>query len=98
VRGLVNGIESVEFMIIPGWKVKITYWMHRGRPAEKFQAALARSKREGSKWLGRCSRSTRRPEGRCAGEATSELLGSGVSRLCFIEIQHRWFAAECDCR
>jgi NAD(P)-dependent dehydrogenase (short-subunit alcohol dehydrogenase family) len=32
VRGLVRGIERDEFMIIPGWKVKSTYWMHRLTP------------------------------------------------------------------
>jgi hypothetical protein len=29
VRGLVKGIQRDEFMIIPVWKVKATYWMHR---------------------------------------------------------------------
>ena len=33
VRGLVNGIGRDEFMIIPGWKVKFTYWMYRLAPA-----------------------------------------------------------------
>lgn len=32
VRGLVNGIRRDEFMVIPGWKVKLTYWMHRVTP------------------------------------------------------------------
>jgi short-subunit dehydrogenase len=32
VRGLVKGIESDEFMIIPGWKVNLTYWAHRVTP------------------------------------------------------------------
>jgi 3-dehydrosphinganine reductase len=32
VRGLVKGIEHDEAMIIPGWKVKFTYWMHRITP------------------------------------------------------------------
>ena len=33
VRGLVDGIQRDEAMIIPGWKVKFTYWMHRLAPA-----------------------------------------------------------------
>jgi 3-dehydrosphinganine reductase len=32
VRGLVKGIEHDEAMIIPGWKVKFTYWMYRITP------------------------------------------------------------------
>ena len=32
VRGLVKGIEHDEAMIIPGWKVRFTYWMHRITP------------------------------------------------------------------
>jgi short-subunit dehydrogenase len=32
VRGLVKGIRRDESMIIPGWKVKLTYWMHRLTP------------------------------------------------------------------
>jgi NAD(P)-dependent dehydrogenase (short-subunit alcohol dehydrogenase family) len=32
VAGLVKGIGRDEFMIIPGWKVKFTYWMHRLTP------------------------------------------------------------------
>jgi NAD(P)-dependent dehydrogenase (short-subunit alcohol dehydrogenase family) len=32
VRGLVEGIERDEFMIVPGWKVKLTYWMYRLTP------------------------------------------------------------------
>jgi 3-dehydrosphinganine reductase len=32
VRGLVNGIRRDEFMIIPGWKAKSTYWIHRITP------------------------------------------------------------------
>ena len=32
VRGLVKGIEHDEAMIIPGWKVKLTYWMYRITP------------------------------------------------------------------
>jgi len=42
VRGLVNGIESVEFMIIPGWKVKTTYWMHRGRTCREVSGSSGR--------------------------------------------------------
>lgn len=32
VHGLVSGIKRDEFMIIPGWKVKLTYWIHRLTP------------------------------------------------------------------
>ena len=32
VRGLVEGIRRDRFMIIPGWKVKTTYWMYRLTP------------------------------------------------------------------
>jgi NAD(P)-dependent dehydrogenase (short-subunit alcohol dehydrogenase family) len=32
VRGLVNGIRRDEFMIIPGFKVKMTYWLYRLTP------------------------------------------------------------------
>ena len=32
VRGLVSGIRTDEAMIIPGFKVKLTYWMHRITP------------------------------------------------------------------
>jgi NAD(P)-dependent dehydrogenase (short-subunit alcohol dehydrogenase family) len=32
VHGLVEGIRRDESMIIPGWKVKSTYWMHRLAP------------------------------------------------------------------
>lgn len=32
VRGLVKGIRGDDFMIIPGLKVKLTYWMHRLLP------------------------------------------------------------------
>ncbi|MFZ0899091.1 MAG: hypothetical protein WB616_04980 [Candidatus Sulfotelmatobacter sp.] len=42
MRGLVNGIESVEFMIIPGWKVKTTYWMHCGRTCREVSGSSGR--------------------------------------------------------
>jgi 3-dehydrosphinganine reductase len=32
VRGLIEGIKGDQFMIIPGLKVKLTYWMHRLAP------------------------------------------------------------------
>jgi 3-dehydrosphinganine reductase len=32
VRGLINGIQRDDFMIIPGFKVKFTYWMYRLTP------------------------------------------------------------------
>jgi short-subunit dehydrogenase len=32
VRVLVNGIRRDEFMIIPGFKVKMTYWLYRLTP------------------------------------------------------------------
>ncbi len=38
VRGLVKGIEHDEAMIIPGWKVKFTYWMHRITPDRLWNA------------------------------------------------------------
>lgn len=38
VRGLVKGIEHDEAMIIPGWKVKFTYWMHRVTPDRLWNA------------------------------------------------------------
>jgi 3-dehydrosphinganine reductase len=38
VRGLVRGIEGDEVMIIPGWKVKFTYWMHRITPDQVWNA------------------------------------------------------------
>ncbi|HEY6301885.1 MAG TPA: SDR family NAD(P)-dependent oxidoreductase [Terriglobales bacterium] len=38
VRGLVEGIEHDEAMIIPGWKVKFTYWMHRITPDRMWNA------------------------------------------------------------
>jgi 3-dehydrosphinganine reductase len=38
VRGLVKGIEHDEAMIIPGWKVKATYWMHRVTPDRLWNA------------------------------------------------------------
>jgi 3-dehydrosphinganine reductase len=38
VRGLVKGIEHDEAMIIPGWKVKFTYWMYRITPDRLWNA------------------------------------------------------------
>jgi 3-dehydrosphinganine reductase len=38
VRGLVKGIEHDEAMIIPGQKVKFTYWMHRITPDRLWNA------------------------------------------------------------
>ena len=38
VRGLVKGIKHDEAMIIPGWKVKFTYWMHRITPDRLWNA------------------------------------------------------------
>lgn len=38
VRGLVQGIRSDEFMIIPGFKVKLTYWMYRITPGWLWNA------------------------------------------------------------
>jgi 3-dehydrosphinganine reductase len=38
VRGLVKGIEHDETMIIPGRKVKFTYWMHRITPDRLWNA------------------------------------------------------------
>ena len=38
VRGLVKGIKHDEAMIIPGWKVKVTYWMHRVTPDRLWNA------------------------------------------------------------
>ena len=38
VRGLVKGIERDEAMIIPGWKVRFTYWMHRITPDRVWNA------------------------------------------------------------
>jgi short-subunit dehydrogenase len=32
VRGLVSGIQRDEFMIIPGLKTKLTYWLFRLTP------------------------------------------------------------------
>jgi 3-dehydrosphinganine reductase len=32
VRGLIHGIQTDKFWIIPGFKVKLTYWMHRLMP------------------------------------------------------------------
>jgi 3-dehydrosphinganine reductase len=38
VRGLVKGIEHDEAMIVPGQKVKFTYWMHRITPDRLWNA------------------------------------------------------------
>ena len=38
VRGLVEGIERDEAMIIPGWKVKFTYWLYRLTPVRLWNA------------------------------------------------------------
>ena len=50
VRGLVKGIEDDEDMIIPGWNVKFTYWMHRVTPDRLWNAVtdgiVARALRE----------------------------------------------------
>src|SRR5271154_1943130 len=50
VRGLVKGIEHDEAMIIPGWKVKVTYWIHRVTPDRLWNAItdgiVARALRE----------------------------------------------------
>lgn len=52
VRGLVKGIEHDEAMIIPGWKVKSTYWMHRVTPDRVWNAItdgiVAKALRENS--------------------------------------------------
>ena len=39
VRGLIEGIQRNQFMIIPGLKVKLTYWMHRLAPDWLWNAA-----------------------------------------------------------
>jgi 3-dehydrosphinganine reductase len=38
VRGLIDGIRRDEFMIIPGLKVKMTYWLHRIMPDRLWNA------------------------------------------------------------
>ena len=38
VRGLVDGIRLDRFLIIPGFKVKLTYWMHRLTPTSLWNA------------------------------------------------------------
>jgi short-subunit dehydrogenase len=38
VSGLVKGIRRDEFMIIPGRKVKLTYWMYRITPVSLWNA------------------------------------------------------------
>lgn len=52
VRGLVKGIEDDDAMIIPGWKVKVTYWMHRVTPDRVWNAItdriVAKALREGA--------------------------------------------------
>ena len=51
VRGLVQGIRRDDFLIIPGFKVKLTYWMHRLVPIWLWHAitdgVVARAVREG---------------------------------------------------
>ncbi|MGC1872806.1 MAG: SDR family NAD(P)-dependent oxidoreductase [Acidobacteriaceae bacterium] len=42
VRGLVHGIQRDEFLIIPGFGVKLTYWMHRLTPAWLWHAVTDR--------------------------------------------------------
>ena len=32
IQGLIDGIRNDEFLIIPGLKVKLTYWAHRITP------------------------------------------------------------------
>jgi 3-dehydrosphinganine reductase len=38
VRGLIEGIKRDQFMIIPGFKVQLTYWMHRLAPDRLWNA------------------------------------------------------------
>lgn len=38
VRRLIEGIERNRFMIMPGWKVKTTYWMYRLTPTWLWNA------------------------------------------------------------
>jgi NAD(P)-dependent dehydrogenase (short-subunit alcohol dehydrogenase family) len=38
VRGLVDGIQRDQFMIIPGLKTKLTYWIHRLTPDSLWNA------------------------------------------------------------
>lgn len=38
VRGLAEGTERDEFMIIPGWKVKLTYSTHHLAPVWLWNA------------------------------------------------------------
>ncbi|HEY7067644.1 MAG TPA: SDR family NAD(P)-dependent oxidoreductase [Chloroflexota bacterium] len=38
VRGLIEGIRRDEFMIIPGFKVQLTYWLHRVLPDRAWNA------------------------------------------------------------
>jgi len=42
VRGLVHGIRRDQFLIIPGFKVKLTYWMHRLTPTWLWNAVTDR--------------------------------------------------------
>ncbi len=57
VRGLVKGIEHDEAMIIPGWKVKFTYWMHRITPDRLWNAVtdaiVAKALRESTSVAGK---------------------------------------------
>ena len=38
VRGLIEGIQKDQFMIIPGFKVKLTYWLYRITPTMIWNA------------------------------------------------------------
>jgi 3-dehydrosphinganine reductase len=42
VRGLVNGIRRDKFLIMPGWKTKLTYWMQRLAPVWLWNALTDR--------------------------------------------------------
>ncbi len=57
VRGLVKGIEHDQAMIIPGWKVKFTYWIHRITPDRLWNAVtdaiVAKALRESTSVAGK---------------------------------------------
>jgi short-subunit dehydrogenase len=38
VRGLIEGIRRDDFMIIPGFKVQLIYWLHRLLPDRTWNA------------------------------------------------------------
>ena len=63
VRGLVKGIEHDEAMIIPGWKVKFTYWMHRITPDQGVERRYRCHRREGDagEHIGRWQRRSATP-------------------------------------